>query len=62
VKVAAEGERVFLEVHDSGDGRDLYREALKLLEAKNLAERIDRDKVRKADTERSGLVVDVSKR
>jgi L,D-transpeptidase ErfK/SrfK len=62
VKVAAEGERVFLEVHDSGDGSDLYQEAMKLLEGKNLAERIDRDKVRKADTERSGLVVDVSKR
>ncbi|MGZ9135163.1 MAG: L,D-transpeptidase [Candidatus Deferrimicrobiaceae bacterium] len=50
VKVAAEGDRVFLEVHDSGDGRDLYRETMKLLNAKNLADRIDLDKVKKANT------------
>lgn len=62
VKVAAEGDRVFLEVHDYGDGRDLFQEALKLLNAKGLADRIDLDKVRKAGTERSGLVVDISKR
>lgn len=62
VKVAAEGDRVFLEVHDYGDGRDLYQEALKLLNAKDLGDRVDLDKVRKANTERSGLVVDVSKR
>lgn len=62
VKVAAEGDRVFLEVHDYGDGRDLYRDARKLLTAKGLADRIDPDKVRNANRERSGLVVDVSKR
>jgi len=62
VKVAVEGDRVFLEVHDYGDGRDLYREAQRLLQAKGLADRIDPDKVRNANRERSGLVVDVSKR
>jgi len=62
VKVAAEGDRVFLEVHDYGDGRDLYRDAQKLLNAKGLADRIDPGKVKKANRERSGLVVDVSKR
>jgi L,D-transpeptidase ErfK/SrfK len=62
VKVAVEGNRVLLEVHGYGDGRDLYEEALKLLHAKNPADRIDPDKVRKAVTERSGLVVEVSKR
>lgn len=62
VKAAAKGDRVFLEVHDYGIGRDLYREALKLLNAKDLADRADLRKVRKAGTERSGLVVDVSKR
>jgi L,D-transpeptidase ErfK/SrfK len=62
VKVAADGRRVFLEVHDPGDGRDLYREALGLLDAKGLADRIDPGSVRKAATERSGLVMDVAKR
>lgn len=61
VKVAVEGDRVFLQVHDYGDGRDLYQEALKLVKGKNLMDRIDPDKVRKANTERSGLIVDVSK-
>jgi lipoprotein-anchoring transpeptidase ErfK/SrfK len=62
VKVAVEGDRVFLEVHDYGDGRDLYRETQKLLNAKGLSDRIDPDKVRSANRERSGLIVDVSKR
>jgi L,D-transpeptidase ErfK/SrfK len=62
VKVAAEGDRVFLEVHDYGDGRDLYRETRKLLNAKGLSDRIDPGKVRNANRERTGLVVDVSKR
>ncbi len=62
VKVAAKGDRVFLEVHEYGDGRDLYREALIRLRAKDLADRIDPAKVMKASTDRSGLVVDVSKR
>lgn len=62
VKVAAKRDRVFLQVHDYGDARDLQQEALKLLNAKELAGRIDLGKVRKATTERSGLVVDVSYR
>jgi L,D-transpeptidase ErfK/SrfK len=61
VKVAAEGDRVYLEVHGYGDGRDLHREALIRLRAKDLADRIDPAKVRKASAERTGLVVDVSK-
>lgn len=62
VKATAKGNRVFLEVHNSGDGRDLYREAMKRLKAKGLSARIDLDKVRRATTARNGLVVDVSKR
>lgn len=62
VKVAAEGDRVFLEVHDYGGGRNLSRETQKLLNAKGLADRIDPEKVRTVNRERSGLVVDVSKR
>ena len=62
VKVAAEGDRVFLEVHDYGGGSDLSRETQKLLNEKGLADRVDPEKVRTVNRERSGLVVDVSKR
>lgn len=62
VKATTRGNRVFLEVHNSGDGRDLYREAMKRLKAKGLSARIDLDKVKAATTARNGLVVDVSKR
>lgn len=62
VKVASEKDRILLEVHEYGDGRNLYQEALDLLSAKALAHRVDFDKVKKATAERSGLVVDVSKR
>ena len=61
VKAAAEGDRIFLQVHDYKDGRDLYREALKVLEAKNLASRVDLEKTRNACRERTGLLVDVSR-
>jgi L,D-transpeptidase ErfK/SrfK len=61
VKVAAIRDRVYLQVHDYGDGRDLYREALKVLEAKNLANRVDLEKTRNACRERTGLLVDVSR-
>ena len=61
VKAAAKGDRVYLQVHDYEDGRDLYREALKVLEAKNLASRVDLDKTRNACRERTGLLVDVSR-
>lgn len=47
---------------DYGDGRNFYQEALNLLRAKNLADRIDPAKVRKAGTRQRGLVVDISKR
>lgn len=61
VKVAAKGNRIYLQVHDYEDGRDLYREALKVLEAKNLASRVDLEKTQKACRERTGLLVDVSR-
>jgi len=61
VKAADRGGRVFLEVHDNGDGRDLYAEGLKVLEAKNLTGRVDLKKIRKASRERKGLLVDVTK-
>ena len=61
VKAAAEGDRIYLQVHDYKDGRDLYREALKVLEAKNLASRVDLEKTRNACRERTGLLVDVSR-
>jgi len=61
VKAATGGDRVYLQVHDEWDGRDLYGEALKVLEAKNLVSRVDLDKTRKATRARTGLLVDVSK-
>jgi hypothetical protein len=61
VKAADRGGRVFLEVHDNEDGRDLYGEGLKVLEAKNLTGRVDLKKIRKASRERKGLLVDVTK-
>lgn len=61
VKTATIGDRVYLQVQDYGDGRDLYDEALKVLEAKNLANRVDLEKTRKASRERTGLLVDVSR-
>jgi L,D-transpeptidase ErfK/SrfK len=60
VKAAVSGGRVYLQVHDSEDGRDLYGEALKVLEAKNLTKRVDRGKIREASRERKGLLVDIS--
>jgi L,D-transpeptidase ErfK/SrfK len=61
VKAAVEGDRIYLQVHDYKDGRDLYREALKVLEAKNLASRVDLKKTRNACRKRTGLLVDVSR-
>jgi len=61
VKAAARGGRVVVQVHDYGDGRNLYREALRLLDAKGLAGRVDLAKVRTAARARSGLLVDVSR-
>ena len=61
VKAAVEGDRVYLEVHDYGDGKDLYGEALKMLKAKRLTSRVDPGKIRKASKERRGLLVDISK-
>jgi L,D-transpeptidase ErfK/SrfK len=60
VKAAVSGDRVYLQVLDSEDGRDLYGEALKVLEAKNLTKRVDRGKIREASRERKGLLVDIS--
>ncbi|MHB1013323.1 MAG: L,D-transpeptidase family protein [Desulfobacteria bacterium] len=61
VKAAASGDRVFLEVHDFENGRDLYIGALKVLEAKNLTNRVDLEKIRKATRDRTGFLVDVTK-
>ena len=61
VKAAARGDRVYVEVHDYEDGRDLYNEALRVLEAKKMMNRVDLEKIRKASRERTGLLVDVSK-
>jgi hypothetical protein len=61
VKAVAKGDRVYLQVHDYEDGRDLYREALNVLEAKNLANRVDLKKTRMACRKRTGLLVNVSK-
>jgi L,D-transpeptidase ErfK/SrfK len=62
VKAAAIGDRVYLQVQDYEEGgRDLYDDALKVLEAKNLTNRIDLMKIRKASQERTGLLVDISR-
>lgn len=61
VKAAARNGRVVVQVHDYGDGSNLYREALRLLDAKGLAGRVDLAKVRTAARARSGLLVDVSR-
>ncbi|HZW35624.1 MAG TPA: L,D-transpeptidase family protein [Candidatus Deferrimicrobiaceae bacterium] len=61
VKAAVEGNHVYLEVHDYGDGEDLFGEALKVLEAKRLLIRVDLEKIRKASGGKRGLLVDVSK-
>jgi L,D-transpeptidase ErfK/SrfK len=61
VKAAEVGSGVYLQVHDDGSGRDLYSEALNVLEAKGMTDRIDPEKIRKACRERSGLLVNVSK-
>ena len=61
VKAALRGDRVYLEVHDYGDRRDLYGETLRVLETKNLASRTDPVKIRKACRARTGLLTDVTK-
>jgi len=61
VKAAAMGDRVYLQVHNYEEGRDLYSEALNVLEAKNLSSRVDLEKTRKACRERTGLLVDISR-
>lgn len=49
----------------SGDGRDggsdLFQEALKVLAARKLTDRVDLDEVRKASEQRTGLLVDVTR-
>lgn len=61
VKAVAMGDRVYLQVHDYEDGRDLSQEALNVLEAKNLTDRVDLKKIRMACRKRTGLLVNVSK-
>jgi L,D-transpeptidase ErfK/SrfK len=62
VKAAAAGSRVYLEVHDSGDGEYLYDVSWAVLEEKRLADRADAGKVLKASRRRSGLPVNVTGR
>ncbi len=61
VKAALRGKRVYMEVHDYGDGLDLYPEAVKALDAKKLGDRVDPGKMRAAIRERTGLLIDISK-
>ena len=61
VKAAEIGGHVYLQVHDYGDGRHLYEEAMDVLASKNLLSRVSRDKVKKAARERRGLLVRVSR-
>jgi L,D-transpeptidase ErfK/SrfK len=61
VKAAALGDAVLLEIHDYEDGRDLFVESLKILVTKNLIEKVDLEKVKRATLECSGLVVKVSR-
>jgi len=62
VKTATIGDRVYLQVQAfEEDGRDLYDEALKVLEVKNLTSRVDLEITRNACRERTGLLVDVSR-
>jgi len=61
VKAAVRKGKVYLEVHDYGDGTDLYRAAWKLLKRKRLLREVGLGKVRKASEERLGLLVNVSK-
>ena len=50
------GDRVHLQVQDYEEGgRDLYDEALRVLEVKNLTSRVDLEKTRNACRERTGL-------
>ena len=60
VKAAMVAGKVLMEVHDYGDGRDLFSEALKLLAKKNLLARVDVNRVKKACRERRGLPVNIS--
>ena len=61
VKAAARGDRVYLEVHNDENRKDLYGKALGVLKAKNMTSRVDLKKIRKACREQTGLLVDVSK-
>ncbi|MBJ6725200.1 L,D-transpeptidase family protein [Geomesophilobacter sediminis] len=60
VKVAVIGKKVYLQVSDYEDSRDLFKEAFHLLDGRNLLEKVDLHKVRAAALEASGLLVDVS--
>lgn len=61
VEAAAVGGAVYLQVHDDGSRRDLYSEALNVLEAKGMTDRVDPEKIREACRKRTGLLVNVSK-
>ncbi len=61
VKAVFERNYVYLQVHDYGDGRDLYEEALKVLTRKKLMDQVDLVKVRKAVREKTGLMTVVSR-
>lgn len=61
VKATVVKGRVYLEVHDYTDGKGLYGKAMKVVEAKRLAGRVDPRKIRKAAREKKGIPVDVTK-
>lgn len=60
VKVAAKGERVFVQAHPNGDDEAAMREALHLLENRNLVQKTDGTKLLRALQERRGVPVDVT--
>jgi len=61
VKAASEGDSVYLQVYDDDQDRDLFDEALKVLAEKGLVTKVDMEKVGRAVTKPSGLLVDVAK-
>ena len=62
IKIAVVGSEVYMEVHVYEDSAELENDAIKILEAKNLINEVDIDKVKEAVKEQSGLPVNVSKK
>lgn len=60
VKVAAQGERVFVEAHQNGAEEAIVGEAMQLLVNRNLVDKTDGSKLLRALQERRGVPVDVT--